>query len=768
MKKEKKQHGSLAARKLILLILHLAAFSVFVAGVSLIYCNTNFKKGLRWMNSETYEESPAFNHLLYEETAEILDYVRYRDVFESGGELDYDNEVFAYSTGSGDEEIWTVMNVLEYAEQHGYYFDNDFNVRQDTSMPQGDGVTYPVTWRAYRAEEKLTGPGSAFVTLDYMTREVMTLLGNYRRSEQRYNSGNSNLFYEIELEGRRSYTNRAGLTEETAKSFGKYVIMNSGFPEPDNNLSETPEEIRSLIKKENSDSSAGYRLILAVDTTYPYRDAFYEGLRDYGHQRRRYAAGLLLTMTGAPLLLLTLVLLLRLSGHTDEGGQEILLTKFDRRMPEANLLFAGAGCIVLVFLADKTAARLMHMLIPEQFWPFGEKMIADVVIYLCFLPLLFSFARGFKAGILWENSFLKRLTVMAAEFSRNITFARRFSIYYGAFVALNCGLSILFAWLLFTRNSLLSRVLMFLPLLMLALIDIWFFQKLYRKQEELDLLAGAIRGLGTSSGADILKLSDFEGREAEIAGLINHVNEGLQAALETQVRSERMKAELITNVSHDIKTPLTSIINYVDLMKRAKPEDPVLLSYLDILDKKSQHLKTLTEDLVEASKASTGNVQINAADIDFVELAEQSNGEFEERFLERNLTLVGNFPKEQIFIHADGQHLWRVLENLYNNAFKYAMENSRVYVGFEKKDGRVRFTMKNISANPLNISPEELTERFVRGDVSRTTEGSGLGLSIARSLTELQGGEFGIEIDGDYYKASLTFDIVKPSGKAAS
>ena len=763
MKNEKKKSGSLAVQKQILLIIHLAVFSVFVAGVSMIYCNANFKKGLRWMNSETYEESPAFNTLLKEETAEILNYVRYRDVFEIGGEVDYDNEVFAYSTGAGNEEIWTVNNVLEYAEQHGYYFDNDFNVRQDASAPQGDGMTYPVTWRAYRSQEKLAGPGSAFVTLDYMTREVMTLLGDYHRSEQRYNSGASNLFYEIELEGRRTYTNRTGLTEDVARSFGKYVILDSERPEPDNNLSEAPDEIRYLVRSENNDASAGYKVILAVDTTYPYQDAFYRGLKDYGHQRRAYAVGLVLAMTGAPLLLLTLVLLLRLSGHAEAGSSEITLTRFDRRMPEANLLFAGAGCIVLVFLADKTAARLMHMVTPEQFWYFGEKMITDVVIYLCMLPVLFSFTRALKAGVLWENSFLKRLQILAAEFARNITFARRFSIYYTSFVLLNVALVLAFAWLLFCRNSLLSRLVMFVPVVVLAFLDMWFFQKLYRKQEEFDKLAGAIRGLGTSSGAEILELSEFEGREREIAGLINHVNEGLQAALETQVRSERMKAELITNVSHDIKTPLTSIINYVDLMKRAKPEDPVILSYLDILEKKSQHLKTLTEDLVEASKASTGNIQINAADIDFVELAEQSNGEFEEKFLERNLTLVGTFPKEQILIHADGQHLWRVLENLYNNAFKYAMENSRVYVGFEKQDGKVRFTMKNISANPLNISPEELTERFVRGDVSRTTEGSGLGLSIARSLTELQGGEFRVEIDGDYYKASLIFDIVSPS-----
>ena len=168
MKNEKKKSGSLAVQKRILLIIHLAVFSVFVAGVSMIYCNANFKKGLQWMNSETYEESPAFNALLAEETAEILNYVRYRDVFESGGEVDYDNEVFAYSTGAGNEEIWTVNNVLEYAEQHGYYFDNDFNVRQDPAAPQGDGTTYPVTWKAYRSQEKLAGPGSAFVTLDYV------------------------------------------------------------------------------------------------------------------------------------------------------------------------------------------------------------------------------------------------------------------------------------------------------------------------------------------------------------------------------------------------------------------------------------------------------------------------------------------------------------------------------------------------------------------------------------------------------------------------
>ena len=198
----------------------------------------------------------------------------------------------------------------------------------------------------------------------------------------------------------------------------------------------------------------------------------------------------------------------------------------------------------------------------------------------------------------------------------------------------------------------------------------------------------------------------------------------------------------------------------MDLIKREHPEDPKIREYLDVLDQKSQHLKTLTEDLVEASKASTGNIALDAADIDFVELVEQTNGEFEERYKSSGLELLADLPKKAVLIRADGQHLWRVLENLYSNACKYAARQSRVYVNMREKDGSVTFTIKNVSARELNISPDELTERFVRGDVSRTTEGSGLGLSIAKSLTELQGGVFGISIDGDLFKADVTFPVI--------
>ena len=253
----------------------------------------------------------------------------------------------------------------------------------------------------------------------------------------------------------------------------------------------------------------------------------------------------------------------------------------------------------------------------------------------------------------------------------------------------------------------------------------------------------------------------FSGKGGTVAETLNNLGDGLETALQEQVKSERLKADLITNVSHDIKTPLTSIINYVDLLKREQIPNEKVQRYLEILDQKSQRLKNLTEDLVEASKASSGNLKLDIQDIDLVELVQQTNGEFEEKFQLRHLELVSSLPDRSIFIAADGRRLWRVLENLYNNAFKYAMENSRVYVDLVQEGDRVAFIIKNVSASPLNISPDELTERFVRGDVARTTEGSGLGLSIAKDLTRLQNGVLEITIDGDLFKVQVSFPVIR-------
>ncbi len=214
-------------------------------------------------------------------------------------------------------------------------------------------------------------------------------------------------------------------------------------------------------------------------------------------------------------------------------------------------------------------------------------------------------------------------------------------------------------------------------------------------------------------------------------------------------------------MSHDIKTPLTSIINYVDLLKQENFEDPKIQRYIEVLEQKAQRLKTLTEDVVEASKVSSGNITLECMNINLVEMIQQTSGEFEEKFAARDLKEVLTLPEEEALIYVDGRRTWRILENIYNNAAKYAMPGSRIYGDLKIMPGAVVFSLKNVSEQPLNISADELTERFIRGDISRSTEGSGLGLSIAKTLTEMQKGTFELYLDGDLFKVTIAFPRVK-------
>ncbi len=241
-----------------------------------------------------------------------------------------------------------------------------------------------------------------------------------------------------------------------------------------------------------------------------------------------------------------------------------------------------------------------------------------------------------------------------------------------------------------------------------------------------------------------------------LANDINNISEGLENSIEQRIKSERMKSELITNVSHDLKTPLTSIINYVELIKKEENLSPEYLKdYVKVLDNKSKRLKVLIEDLFEASKASTGNIELDLVKLDLKQLLQQSIGELEDKLEESNLSLRINLTEGDAHVLADGRRMYRVFENLLSNISKYSLENTRVYVDMVKEDGKIITTMKNISSYELNFDPEEIMERFKRADESRNTEGSGLGLAIARDLVTLQGGNMSIEIDGDLFKVKV-------------
>ena len=309
----------------------------------------------------------------------------------------------------------------------------------------------------------------------------------------------------------------------------------------------------------------------------------------------------------------------------------------------------------------------------------------------------------------------------------------------------------------------------FIAALVLLALDIAMAVITFRYMTDIDKLLKTSKGIEAGDLDTKINVDDLSFNAREMGKSLNNLGDGLSKAIDSSIRDERTKAELITNVSHDIKTPLTSIINYVDLLKKEQIDNEKASEYIDVLDQKSQRLKQLILDLIEASKTSTGNIELECMNLNLVELINQGLGEYEEKFGSLSLEVVKGFKVENAIINADGRRVFRIIDNILNNVSKYAQPNTRVYMDLNvvganegnPSPGRVVFSVKNVSKEMLNISAEELTERFVRGDKSRYTEGSGLGLSIAKNLTELQNGSFDITIDGDLFKVDISFPLVE-------
>ena len=293
-------------------------------------------------------------------------------------------------------------------------------------------------------------------------------------------------------------------------------------------------------------------------------------------------------------------------------------------------------------------------------------------------------------------------------------------------------------------------------------LDILVGIYLYKQNIDRDMIIKVIKNIRNGNVKDKVDLRRLHTDNIPLAEAVNSIGKGIEKAVNTSIKDEKLKADLITNVSHDIKTPLTSIINYVGLIKRENIDNPKIRDYVEILDEKSNKLKQLTEDLLEVSKISSGNISIQFVRINFVEFINQTIGECYEKFESKSLQPVFKPEKSDIQIEADPRHLWRVIENLFNNICKYALPGTRVYMDMkiradENEKNKVILLIKNISANELKVDADDLTERFIRGDESRTTEGSGLGLSIAKNLTLAQDGDFRIKLEGNLFKVIMEF-----------
>lgn len=696
------------------------------------------------------------------------------DDFESKTEsekLDTVADELYYRYTSQSENIGNVTDTRTNTEYPGCFF-VELSQLDEKFAPQGaenilDAVNKSTEWNgrledAYKELFTLLDCIRA-IQSDEQFNDYETSLASVFHSVGDYTEGSTNLTYlfadketQTIYTNKKAYSSYAQLEQNLEKIFKEkaYAVVYPELSECVTNIPGADLQVWNHTIDQSFDTK-DFVFAVSVDTKFSVADSMDDEAENYETYSKLMFPMLAGAIFGSVLWLIGMVWLTVTAGRRPED-EEIHLNGFDRWYTEI-----AAGTVIGIWLAGTI---ISGTLIANSSLGYSHVVVTVIVICLIcgtytmawFLIGYLSLVRRIKAGTLWKNSLIRKVLKWIGKCSGKLAdFARAFSRNTAEKIkVLLVGGAFLFLQFLII-GCVFSGAGVFLLALMAVDVAVMIFA--IRKADGLDLIMDGLKKISDGELQYKIKTDTLTGKQKVMAEYINNIGSGLDAAVENSLKKERMQTELITNVSHDLKTPLTSIINYVDLMKRENPTDPKIQEYLRILDEKSQRLKVLTEDVVEASKASTGNIKLEMNDIDFVEMVQQVIGEFEEKFKEKNLTMMVHFTDEPSIIYADGQRMWRVLENVFGNVVKYAMEGTRVYAEISNRNKKVTFSLKNISAQPLNISADELTERFIRGDVARNTEGSGLGLSIAKSLTELQGGEFKLYLDGDLFKVMITF-----------
>lgn len=660
------------------------------------------------------------------------------------------------ATGWSSEALVDKNNQILYRtfwNYDGYYIDEAYApVGADNIL---DVVNNNPAWNG-RLEE-------AFSQIDASITTIRSDIINYNQMRDTWVEGNTNLTYlYADTATKTLYTNREEYADynkleenlKTLTSSGRFVLVKSQLADFRSNITGVNAKEWTHTVSEICGKEGEFVYVVNIDTNFLVQDSYYSQNQLYEQYSPQIQGMLIMGILSAIGMIVVLVWLTIVAGRRP-GDQEVHLNYLDRMKTELIIaLAAGVWIFILWMFSDIYFYSSMEMYGEYSYDAVLNITTEDIVLVsavallscIVFMTAYLSLVRRIKAKTLWQNSILKWLIQMFGKVMRHIGEIWRTVLALAAIAFINMlGIASKF-----------GPMILFMLAVDLAGVVYMVYQAVGRHK-----IGRGIERIAKGEVDYKIPLKGLRGGQREIAEKINTIGEGLDAAVEASMKNERLKTDLITNVSHDIKTPLTSIINYVDLLKRENFTDPKIRGYLDILEVKSQRLKTLTEDVVEASKVSSGNISLEYMDINLTEMIQQTSGEFAEKFSKRHLTEVLSIPKEPIVIHVDGRRMWRVLENIYNNAAKYAMEGTRIYADLGVEDQTVIFSLKNISEQPLNIKADELTERFIRGDVSRSTEGSGLGLSIAKSLTTMQGGTFDLYLDGDLFKVTITFRLVK-------
>ena len=582
----------------------------------------------------------------------------------------------------------------------------------------------------------------------------------YVRSVKDINFNERNLAYYVRHNG-KVYSNVT--SREKATSCSAYItIQKTASDEYEVQFSNfkntyiSSTYVTSLMQ--NLDSlTPDDKLYIGIYTTYPYEDTFRQDNQIFSEYYSYTFPALVIGVVTAIAAIWLFVHILRRSGRISGDDTAVYLTPIDR-IPVEILFIVGLAELIVIFAALESMAVSDSRSIAE-ITSLEYIMVVGCFegLYLLGITWLLSIIRQVKAGCLWQHSLIRSGYIFCRKLvqtvSRQKNLAAKTAECFAFYLLIN-GVLILMLILGVDNSAPLASL---GALLLIIGFNVYILILQIRKAKGEESIREATKALAEGDLEYVAPKMKRLYTEQEIIDNIDHLSDGLHKAIEKSLYDERMKTELITNVSHDIKTPLTSIINYVELIKREEVDNEKVQHYLEVLDKKSQRLKQLTEDLVEVSRISSGNIELERVPIDFGELLRQAMGEFEDKFTEHELKMVERIPEEAHMIFADGRRTFRIMDNLLQNIYKYAMPGTRVYIDLTCENERVRLEIKNISKAPLNIEVSELMERFVRGDQSRTTEGSGLGLSIARDLVRMQDGEFQIYLDGDLFKVVIEF-----------
>ena len=597
--------------------------------------------------------------------------------------------------------------------------------------------------------------------------ENMDAYSTVMELSDRYSKGHTNVKYCYQLvddKGIKVRHSNVGdnittmSTDEVTKYFtslGKYICFNPDKVQMATNINDAIS-IEDILGNFDYNFAEGSRIWIGVDTDYPADDILKLSQETYAGLYNYYFEAIVSFAVSTLLLLAILVILTINAGKVtlirEDDTQEVIVKS--ARIDRIPIEILAVVTILTLLLLSLGSEYALDYLINGKLIKYNSITaitlagIAGFVICAIKIFLYLIYVRKFKCKLMWNTS-LCRLVLgksrqAALDLYDNGSLVVRTWLPYLIFLALNLVLVLL---------GLTGTLIAFI-------IDMFVGVWLYNESKVRSKIVDGIDVIAGGDAKHKIDTAGMHGYNLNLAEAVNSIGDGIDKAVSTSMKDERMKADLITNVSHDIKTPLTSIINYVDLLKRANIEDETARGYIDILEQKSLRLKALTNDLVEISKISSGNITLELVNLNMVEMINQVTGEFDERFKEKSLIPILNLPKEDVVIHADGQALYRILENLYINIYKYALRGTRVYIDLATNENKALLTIRNISAEPVNLDSAMLTERFIRGDISRGTEGSGLGLSIAKSLAEAQNGRLDLSLDGDLFKVVVSFDLI--------